>query len=87
MTAVLKTDTVQFTCRDGYNMPAYLAHPEGAGALPGILFIYEAFGMNSEMVRLANTFAREGFSVLMPDLFSRGRWFACMRQLMTDLKN
>ncbi len=87
MTSVLETNTVHFTSKDGYDMPAYLAHPEGNGRFPGILFIYEAFGMNSEMLRLANTFAQEGFSVLMPDLFSRGRWFSCIRQLMTDLKN
>ena len=68
-------------------MPAYLARPEGGGQFPGILFIYEAFGMNSEMARVADTFAQEGFSVLMPDLFSRGGWFSCIRQLMTDLKN
>lgn len=42
--------------------------------------------MHEEMYRLANSFAQEGFAVMMPDLFSRGKWFTCMRQLMADLK-
>lgn len=87
MIPTLISETINFNCRDGFNMSAYWVRPEDTGRYPGILFIYEAFGMNSEMKRLANSFAQEGFSVLMPDLFSRGNWFSCIRQLMIDLKN
>jgi carboxymethylenebutenolidase len=86
MNATLSSEPIHFLCRDSFSMPAYFVRPAGDGRNPGILFIYEAFGLNDEMYRLANSFAKEGFAVLMPDLFSRGRWFACIRQLMADLK-
>jgi carboxymethylenebutenolidase len=50
------------------------------------LFIYEAFGMNEEMVRIADELAAEGYAVMLPDLLSRGSWFSCIRQIMKDLK-
>jgi carboxymethylenebutenolidase len=82
---------VEFRCADGVAMPAYFVCPAEpgtfSGAFPGILFIYEAFGMNDEMRRLADSFAAEGFAVMIPDLFSRGTWFSCIRKLMADLKN
>ena len=76
-----------FTCQDGFLMPALYVCPSTQEKLPAILFIYEAFGMNKEMERLACEFAKEGFAVLMPDLFQRGSWFQCLRQMMRDLKN
>lgn len=82
----LINSTISFECTDGFKMPAYWTRPSNNEKLAGIVFVYEAFGMNAEMQRLADSFALEGFSVLMPDLFSRGTWFKCIRQLMTDLK-
>ena len=86
---------IEFRCADSVSMPAYFVCPAVSGAssgkspelFPGILFIYEAFGMNDEMRRLADSFAAEGFAVMIPDLFSRGTWFGCIRRLMADLKN
>ncbi|MEK7736217.1 MAG: dienelactone hydrolase family protein, partial [Pseudomonadota bacterium] len=43
-------------------------------------------GINSEMQRLADEIAIEGYAVMIPDLLSRGSWFSCMRRLMRDLK-
>lgn len=76
----------KFPCSDGFSMSAYISRPNTATRLPGILFIYEAFGMNDEMIRIADELAAEGYVVLLPDLFERGSWFSCVRQAMKDLK-
>lgn len=75
-----------FTCNDGFVMSAYVSRPRTSARVPGILFIYEAFGMNEEMVRIADELAAEGYAVMLPDLLSRGSWFSCIRQIMKDLK-
>ena len=75
-----------FTCPDGFSMPARLFRPPGDGALPGIVFICEIFGINDEMMRVAGEFAAAGYAVLIPDLFSRGSWFGCVRRLLVDLR-
>jgi carboxymethylenebutenolidase len=75
-----------FTCSDGFAMPCYISRPEERSPLPGLIIIYEAFGMNAEMERLADEIASAGYVVMIPDLLSRGRWFDCIRKLMGDLK-
>ena len=67
-------------------MSAYVTRPKASSKAPGILFIYEAFGMNDEMIRIADELAAEGYVVLLPNLFDRGSWFSCIRQIMKELK-
>jgi carboxymethylenebutenolidase len=76
----------QFTCSDGFTMSAYVTRAKRPGKIPGVVFIYEAFGMNDEMARVADELAAEGYAVMLPDLFDRGSWFSCVRKLMKDLK-
>jgi carboxymethylenebutenolidase len=76
----------QFVCSDGFLMGAYLSRPATQTKVPGLLFVYEIFGMNDEMRRLANELAAEGYAVMVPDLFNRGSWFSCVKKLMADLK-
>ena len=67
-------------------MPAYVSRPSTPARVPGLLFIYEIFGMNGEMTRIADELASEGYAVILPDLFSRGSWFSCVRKVMSELK-
>ena len=68
----MQVETV-FPTSDG-TMPAVLTLPDGAeGPVPGLLMIYEVFGMSDEMRRVARDLAAEGYAVLIPDLFARGR--------------
>jgi len=68
----MQVETV-FPTSDG-TMPAVLTLPDGAeGPVPGLLLIYEIFGMSDEMRRVARDLAAEGYAVLIPDLFARGR--------------
>jgi carboxymethylenebutenolidase len=74
-----------FSCYDGFTMPVYVSRPQKS-RLPGLVFIYEIFGATDEMRRVADDFAESGYAVAMPDLFSRGTWFSCVRQFMNDIK-
>lgn len=85
MTASIQSQE-KFRCADGFEMTAYTFRPNVSNKVPGVLFIYEAFGMNAEMIRVADEIAAEGYAVLLPDLFERGSWFSCVRQAMKDLK-
>ena len=42
--------------------------------------------MNAEMTRIADELAAEGYAVMLPEVFSRGSWFSCVRKIMSDLK-
>jgi carboxymethylenebutenolidase len=66
---------VRFTCDDGFSMPGLLTTPTvaGSGPRPALLMIYEAFGLNEEMARVARELSEQGWTVLIPDLFARGR--------------
>lgn len=65
---------VDITADDGFSLPGVLTTPDGGDApYPGLVMIYEAFGMNDEMRRVARELAAEGYAVLIPDLFARGR--------------
>src|ERR1019366_3472992 len=75
-----------FPCSDGFSMPAYMSRPNTPGRVPGLLFIYEIFGMNGEMTRIVDELASEGYAVILPDIFSRGSWFSCVRKIMGELK-
>lgn len=86
MTSELIESWIPFRCRDGFDMRAWWVRPAAPGSLPGILFVYEPFGINPEMKRVAGELASEGYIVMIPDLMQRGSFFGCIRRLMADLK-
>jgi carboxymethylenebutenolidase len=55
---------------DGASFHAFRAVPEG-GSGPGILLFQEIFGINDNMRGLAEKLARQGYVVLVPDMFWR----------------
>jgi carboxymethylenebutenolidase len=65
---------ISFAADDGVSLPGVLTLPDaGDGPGPALVMIYEAFGMSDEMRRVARDLAAEGYAVLIPDLFARGR--------------
>jgi carboxymethylenebutenolidase len=58
---------IKITAKDGGSFSAYQA---GSGG-PGIVLIQEIFGVNTVMRDLADGYARQGYTVLCPDLFWR----------------
>lgn len=57
------------TALDGRTFTAHCAAPDLPG--PGILLFQEIFGVNDNMRSLADRLAREGYVVLVPDMFWR----------------
>jgi carboxymethylenebutenolidase len=65
---------ITFPVDGGVSLPGVLTVPDaGDGPGPALVMIYEAFGMTDEMRRVARDLAAEGYTVLIPDLFARGR--------------
>jgi carboxymethylenebutenolidase len=56
----------------GGSMPAQLARPASSDALPGVIVVQEAFGLNDHIKGVARRLAGEGYVTLAPDLFHRG---------------
>ena len=54
--------TQELTCRNG--MPAYLALPEGAGKVPGVIILHERYGFVQHPHDVAERFAGLGMAGL-----------------------
>ncbi|HEY9085340.1 MAG TPA: dienelactone hydrolase family protein [Candidatus Tyrphobacter sp.] len=63
---------IEFARPDGKRAPGYLAEPVKRDGAPRIVMLQEWWGLNDEIKQTAEEFAREGFRVLIPDLY-RGR--------------
>ena len=64
--------TITIETSDGQQMNGYLSLPSSVQG-PGIVLLQEIFGVNEAMRSAADDFAREGYVVLVPDLFHRIR--------------
>ncbi len=66
----LKGHHIEIASPDGGTFRAYLSVP-AAGKGPGIVLCHEIFGANATMRDVADYYAEEGYTVLVPDLFWR----------------
>ncbi|MED5501428.1 MAG: dienelactone hydrolase family protein [Pseudomonadota bacterium] len=66
----IKTEWIEITAEDGKTFKAYQALPH-KGKGPGILLIQEIFGVNGHMRGVAEQYAMDGYSVIVPDMFWR----------------
>ncbi|MBC5816281.1 MAG: dienelactone hydrolase family protein [Candidatus Eremiobacteraeota bacterium] len=58
--------------RDGSAMPGYYAAPRaGAATTPTIVLAMHLWGVNSEQRNTARRFAKNGFAIVVPDLYAR----------------
>jgi carboxymethylenebutenolidase len=57
---------------DGRACPAYLSAEGSSDQLPGLVVIQEWWGLNEQIRKTGDRFARAGYRVLVPDLF-RGK--------------
>ena len=67
----LRSERIEIPVADGTTMGGYLCRPEGGGTGAAILLLQEIFGVNPHIRSVAERFAREGYTVLAPDLFHR----------------
>ena len=61
---------IEITAQDGGSFMAYVALPAKRPA-PALIVIQEIFGVNAEMRTRCDTYAKEGFLAICPDLFWR----------------
>src|ERR1700759_930115 len=65
------TQKVSLSVTDGSSMDAFVAQPTGNEQRPGLMLFQEAFGVNFHIRDVAERFAREGLTVIAPELFHR----------------
>jgi carboxymethylenebutenolidase len=52
-------------------LPYFLARPEGGRAGPGIVVVHEGNGISTQLLRVCQRLAHEGYMAIAPDLFYR----------------
>ena len=60
------------------HLSGYLARPAGEGPWPGVVVLFEAFGLDEQMRLHAHRLARLGYLALVPDLYSDGGARRCL---------
>lgn len=78
---------IKFAKTGGGDAVGELVAPKGEGKAPGVVLIQEWWGLNGQIRHVAARLVREGFVVVLPDLY-HGRWTtdpAEAQKLMTSL--
>ncbi len=55
----------------GFNLPAYVARPQGKTGAPVVLVVSEIFGVHEHIADVARRFAKQGYFAIAPELFVR----------------
>lgn len=66
----MKTQHLDLQTPDG-TCDAYVAHPDGAGPFPAVLFYMDAYGLRPYLFEMVNTLAERGYLVFAPNVFYR----------------
>ena len=61
-------ETITFEAR-GDAIKAYLVKPEGRGPHPGMVVIHEWWGLNDQILGVADRLAEAGYTAIVPDLY------------------
>lgn len=61
---------VTIQAKDGI-CKAWVLTPEGKGPWPGVIFYMDGFGIRPAMIEMATHIAKQGYVVLLPDLYYR----------------
>ena len=63
--------TVSFPAPDGFELPAYLARPEGEGPFPVVIVVSEIFGVHEYIRDICRRLAKAGYAAVAPAFFVR----------------
>ena len=63
---------IQFTRPDGKTVEGYLAEPAQGANAPGVVVLQEWWGLDDEVMSVADRLAKAGYRALVPDLY-RGK--------------
>lgn len=63
-------ENVKIRAADGHELDAYVARPQGE-PIAGLVVVQEAFGVNSHIRSVTDSWAKDGFFAVAPALFDR----------------
>lgn len=69
--AGLIAHTVSWPAPDGFELPAYLARPEGDGPFPVVIVVSEIFGVHEYIRDVCRRLAKAGYAAVAPAFFVR----------------
>lgn len=69
--AGLIAHTVSYPAPDGFELPAYLARPEGGGPFPVVIVVSEIFGVHEYIRDICRRLAKAGYAAVAPAFFVR----------------
>ena len=67
----LTTADVAFPAPDGFELPAYVARPEGDGPFPVVIVVSEIFGVHEYIRDVCRRLAKAGYAAIAPAFFVR----------------
>ena len=67
----LTTQSVSYRAPDGFELPAYVARPEGDGPFPVVVVVSEIFGVHEYIRDICRRLARAGYAAIAPAFFVR----------------
>ena len=62
---------VSYPAPDGFDLPAYVARPQGDGPFPVVIVVSEIFGVHEYVRDICRRLAREGYAAIAPAFFVR----------------
>ena len=69
--AGLVAATVSYPAPDGFDLPAYVARPEGPGPYPIVVVASEIFGLHAYIQDVCRRLAKAGYAAIAPGFFVR----------------
>lgn len=69
--AGLTTANVSFAAPDGFDLPAFVARPEGEGPFPVVIVVSEIFGVHEYIRDVCRRLAKAGYAAVAPAFFVR----------------
>ncbi|MFN7390299.1 dienelactone hydrolase family protein [Brevundimonas sp.] len=67
----LTTGMTTYPAQDGFDLPAYVARPEGEGPFPVVIVVSEIFGLHAYIMDVARRLAKAGYAAVAPAFFVR----------------
>ncbi|TQL67385.1 carboxymethylenebutenolidase [Nocardioides albertanoniae] len=67
------------------SVPGYLSVPDGDGPWPGVVVVQDILGMTTDIKRISDRFAANGYLALTPALYQRGSKPACVVSTIRSL--
>ena len=67
----LATEMASYSSADGFDLPAYVARPEGDGPFPVVIVVSEIFGLHAYIQDVCRRLAKAGYAAIAPAFFVR----------------